>query len=84
MVELAQSMIVAPEGHLMREFAQEGRKSMVIGHRGGFFGPENSIRGFQGAVDNNLEGIEFDVSASGGCAVLSLTRGLLCMCFRCG
>ena len=34
---------------------------MVIGHRGGFFGPENSMKGFQGAIVNNLEGIEFDV-----------------------
>ena len=34
---------------------------MVVGHRGGFFGPENSMKCFQGAVDNNLEGIEFDV-----------------------
>jgi len=34
---------------------------MVIGHRGGFFGPENSMKGFRGAVENNLEGIEFDV-----------------------
>ena len=34
---------------------------MVIGHRGGFFGPENSMKGFHGAVENNLEGIEFDV-----------------------
>ena len=34
---------------------------MVIGHRGGFFGPENSLKSFQGAVDNHLEGIEFDV-----------------------
>ena len=34
---------------------------MVVGHRGGFFGPENSIKGFRGAIENNLEGIEFDV-----------------------
>ena len=34
---------------------------MVVGHRGGFFGPENSMKGFRGAVENNLEGIEFDV-----------------------
>jgi len=34
---------------------------MVVGHRGGFFGPENSMKGFRGAVENKLEGIEFDV-----------------------
>ena len=33
-----------------------------MGHRGGFFGPENSMSGFKGAIDNKLEGIEFDVS----------------------
>ena len=35
---------------------------MVLGHRGGFFGPENSMKGFRGAIENNLDGIEFDVS----------------------
>ena len=34
---------------------------MIIGHRGGYFGPENSMKSFRGAVQNNLEGIEFDV-----------------------
>jgi len=33
----------------------------VLGHRGGFFGPENSMKGFRGAIEHNLEGIEFDV-----------------------
>lgn len=34
---------------------------MVVGHRGGSFGPENSMKCFSGAIANNLEGIEFDV-----------------------
>ena len=34
---------------------------MVIGHRGGSFGPENSLKCFSGAIENKLEGIEFDV-----------------------
>lgn len=34
---------------------------MVIGHRGGFFGPENSMKSFKGAMEHDLEGIEFDV-----------------------
>ena len=34
----------------------------MIGHRGGNFGPENSMKNFRGAVENKLEGIEFDVS----------------------
>ena len=38
-----------------------GKKTMVVGHRGGFFGPENSMKGFRGAVENEIEGIEFDV-----------------------
>ena len=37
-------------------------RTMVIGHRGGSFGPENSLKTFRGAVENGLEGIEFDVS----------------------
>ena len=44
------------------KFAEEsGRRTMVIGHKGGFFGPENSMKCFQRAMDNDLEGIEFDV-----------------------
>ena len=36
---------------------------MVIGHRGGYIGgPENSMKCFRGALANNLDGIEFDVS----------------------
>lgn len=35
--------------------------TLILGHRGGYFGPENSMKGFKGALDNNLEGIEFDV-----------------------
>ena len=34
---------------------------MVVGHRGGFFGPENSMKGFRGAIKNKLEAIEFDI-----------------------
>ena len=50
--------------HLARKFfAESGRRTMVIGHRGGYFGPENSMKCFQGAMDNDLEGIEFDVSS---------------------
>ena len=36
-------------------------RTMVVGHRGGLFGPENSMKGFRKAIDNKLEGIEFDV-----------------------
>ena len=54
------------EEHLVTRFAKEkgmdnGKRTMVVGHKGGFFGPENSIKAFRGAIDNNLEGIEFDV-----------------------
>ena len=35
---------------------------MIIGHRGGYFGPENSMKCFRKAFEANLEGIEFDVS----------------------
>ena len=51
--------------HLAYRFAQEtGKRTMVVGHRGGFLGPENSLKGFQAAIDAGLEAIEFDVSIS--------------------
>ena len=37
-------------------------KAIVFGRRGGFFGPENSMSGFQKAIEYGVEGIEFDVS----------------------
>ena len=47
----------------MEEFIEKvGPRTMVIGHRGGFFGPENSMKSFKGAIANGLDGIEFDVS----------------------
>ena len=50
------------ETHLLRKFylANPG-KSLIIGHRGGFFGPENSLKCFNLAIENKLEGVEFDV-----------------------
>ena len=54
--------------HLLTRFKearQAGRapRTLVIGHRGGFLdGPENSMRAFRAAMENNLDGIEFDVS----------------------
>ena len=36
-----------------------------MAHRGGNFGPDNSLKNFRGAISNNLEGIEFDVWLSG-------------------
>ena len=37
---------------------------MVVGHRGGYAGPENSMKSFKGALANQLEAIEFDVWVS--------------------
>jgi len=48
--------------HLVQRFAAGGKRTIVLGHRGGFFGPENSLKGFKGAIENKVEGIEFDVS----------------------
>ncbi len=54
--------------HVIQEFfeardAGKGPNTMIIGHRGGYIdGPENSMRCFKAAIDNNLDGIEFDVS----------------------
>ena len=52
------------ENHLFTKLKQKiGQdNTLIIGHRGGFFGPENSMKGFRGAIQNNIEGIEFDVS----------------------
>ena len=44
--------------------AERQRKTIVMGHRGGNFGPDNSMKNFRGSVENKLEGIEFDVSAA--------------------
>ena len=32
-----------------------------MAHRGGNFGPDNSMKNFRGAISNKLEGVEFDV-----------------------
>ena len=37
---------------------------MIIAHNGGNFGPDNSMKNFKGAIENKVEGIEFDVSAN--------------------
>ena len=50
------------EKHLAYKFTEKGNRTMVIGHRGGGFGPENSLMSFEGAIKNGVEGIEFDVS----------------------
>ena len=36
--------------------------TLVFGHRGGYFGEENTMKGFRGAIEHKLDGIEFDVS----------------------
>ena len=42
--------------------SEEMRRTIIMGHRGGNFGPDNSMKNFRGSVENKLEGIEFDVS----------------------
>ena len=41
---------------------EQKRRTIVLGHRGGNFGPDNSMKNFRGSVKHKLEGIEFDVS----------------------
>ena len=53
---------LSKEKHLVYKFTENGNRTMVIGHRGGGFGPENSLMSFEGAIKNGIEGIEFDVS----------------------
>ena len=38
------------------------RRTIVMAHRGGNFGPENSLKNFRLAIEHGVEGIEFDVS----------------------
>ena len=40
------------------------RRTVIIAHNGGNFGPDNSMKNFKGAIQNKAEGIEFDVSAN--------------------
>ena len=42
----------------------QNKKTIVMAHRGGNFGPENSLKNFTGAINHRVEGIEFDVSNS--------------------
>ena len=35
---------------------------MIMAHRGGNFGPNNSMKNFKGAIEHKVDGIEFDVS----------------------
>ena len=39
------------------------RRTVIIAHNGGNFGPDNSMKNFKGSIQNKAEGIEFDVSA---------------------
>ena len=56
------SLPVCAVNHLVFDFERlKGKRTLVVGHRGGYFGPENSLKTFKGAIENDLEGIEFDV-----------------------
>ena len=48
---------------------------MVIGHRSGFFIPENSMKGFRAAIENQIEGIEFDVWLSADSELMVIHGG---------
>ena len=39
-----------------------GRRTFIFAHAGGNFGPANTMKNFKGAIENKVEGIEFDVS----------------------
>ena len=51
-----------PPQHLMEKFQAKGRRTMIITHRGNDLGPENSMKALGGTLDNEIEGIEADVS----------------------
>ena len=50
----------------------KGQKMIIQGHRGGF-SPDNSLEGFQCALDNNVQSVELDVSISMFLANFSLS-----------
>ena len=53
---------VEPE-HLMHRWQRESEvRTMVIAHRGGYWGPENSWKSMKKAIELDSEGLEFDVS----------------------
>ena len=53
---------VEPE-HIMLKWQRESPvRTMVIAHRGGYWGPENSWKSMIKAVELDSEGLEFDVS----------------------
>ena len=37
-------------------------KTIIMAHRGGSFGPDNSLKNFRGSIKHQIEGVEFDVS----------------------
>ena len=45
----------------MFEKLRNGKKSLVIAHKGGNFAPKNSLANFKAAMEHSVEGIEFDV-----------------------
>lgn len=36
-------------------------KTKIMAHRGGPWGPENSISAFKGCIEHQVDGVEFDV-----------------------
>ena len=63
----SQFKILQQNDHLIYRFPTRnkgGPRTIVIGHRGGVFGPENTMKNVKGSIKNGLEGIEFDVSCS--------------------
>ena len=47
---------------MVEERDTSNRKTIIIAHKGGNFGPSNSLKNYKGAIDAKCEGIEFDVS----------------------
>ena len=52
------------------ERTEKPRGTIIMAHRGGNFGPNNSLKNFRGAIKHQVEGVEFDVSLKS----LSLTK----------
>ena len=62
--KMLQAPVITDQDESINESTQDScihRKTIIMGHRGGNFGPENSLKNFRGACSNQLEGVEFDV-----------------------
>ena len=47
--------------HVVFDKRKDGKKTLIMAHKGGNFGPGNTLLNFKGAMEAGVEGIEFDI-----------------------